>query len=326
MIKSRKIVYIIGFCEREVIACGQKGRCLKVKKNIKWYLFLMPFYIFFIWFWAIPSVNNLVYSFFKIDNLNFEFSYVGLDNYKKMFSDHRFIRSLTNTVFLVIGLTILIVLVSLFIANAVHRSRGPVKTFVRAAIYIPAITAEVILIMTWKFIFNPSQGILNYITGLFGIQPQDWLGNPSIAPFAVLFVVLTFTLGTPLIIFMAALGGIPDNYYEAATIDGANGIQRFFKITLPLLRPTMAFVIITSTIAAFQVFSVIYLMTGGGPAGATSTLVFQLYNTAFKYWDLGGASVISVVLFVICTIIAIIQYRFLLKRYSILRWDYEKTI
>lgn len=290
---------------------NKEGILSRIYTNKKYYLFLLPFYIFFIYFFALPALKTLIYSFFRVDNVGFKLKYIGLDNYKYIFGDYRFWTALKNTTLLVIVLTPLVIIVSLFIANSIYKEKSSIKTFIRAAIYIPAITAEVILILTWRFIFNPIYGVLNYIIGIVGIPPQDWLGNPYLVKVAVALVVLTFSLGGPLIIYLASLGGIPDTYYEAALIDGANGRQRFFKITLPLLKPTTLFIIITQTIGYFQIFSTIFLMTDGGPANSTVTLVFLLYATAFKYMNLGGASVISVVLFLICTSLAVIQYKFL---------------
>lgn len=290
---------------------NREGIFSKIYTNKINYLFLFPFYIFFITFFALPALKTLIYSFYKIDNVGFKLKFIGLENYRNVFEDYRFWTALKNTTLLVVVLTPLVIIVSLFIANSIYREKSSLKTFIRASIYIPAITAEVILILTWRFIFNPIYGVLNYIIGIIGIPPQDWLGNPDLVKLAVALVVLTFSLGGPLILYLASLGGIPDTYYEAALIDGANGRQRFFRITLPLLKPTTLFIIITQTIGYFQIFSTIFLMTDGGPANSTVTLVFLLYATAFKYMNLGGASVISVVLFLVCTSLAVIQYKFL---------------
>jgi len=283
----------------------------KIIKNKIYYLFLLPFYIFFIYFLVIPSVKVFYYSFFKINNIGFHLRFSGFDNYRNIFNDFRFWTAFINTTLMVVISIPMVVIISLFIANSIYREKSGLKTFVRAAIYIPAITAEIVLIMTWKYIFNPRVGMLNYLISLVGIPPMDWLGSPSLAPFSVVLVVLTFSLGTPLIIYLASLGSIPDSYYEAALIDGANKRKIFFKITLPLLRPTTVFIIISMTIAFFQIFSTPYLMTDGGPVNSTTTLVFLLYKTAFIYQNLGGASVIGVVLFIICTTIAFFQYKYM---------------
>ena len=280
-------------------------------KNRVYYLFLLPFYIFFIYFLVIPAVKIFYYSLFKINNVGFKLTFGGLYNYRNIFGDFRFWTSLKNTSLLVVVLIPMVVVVSLFIANSIYREKNRLKTFVRAAIYIPAITAEIVLIMTWKYIYNPRSGLLNYVLDIFKIPPQDWLGSTTLAPLALTLVVLTFSLGAPLIIYLASLGSIPESYYEAALIDGANSRQMFFRITLPLLRPTTVFIIISQTIGYFQIFSTPYLMTGGGPVNSTSTLVFLLYKTAFIYLDLGGAAVIGVVLFLMCTLIAFFQYKYL---------------
>lgn len=282
-----------------------------IYKNKIYYLFLLPFYFFFIYFLVIPAVKTFYYTFFKINNIGFQLKFAGFENYRNIFNDFRFWLSLRNTALLVVILVPLVVITSLFVANSIYREKSWLKTFIRAAIYIPAITAEVVLIMSWRFILNPRIGVLNYILGLVGIPPQDWLGTKSLALLSLSLVLFTFVIGTPLIIYLASLGTIPDTYYEAALIDGANQRQMFFNITLPLLKPTTLYIIVTSTIGFFQIFSTPYIMTDGGPVNSTTTLVLLLYKTAFTYENLGAASVIGVVLFIMCTIIALIQYKYL---------------
>ncbi|MCL5072387.1 MAG: sugar ABC transporter permease [Actinobacteria bacterium] len=282
-----------------------------IYKNKIYYLFLLPFYFFFIYFLVIPAVKTFYYTFFKINNVGFQLQFAGFTNYKYIFSDFRFWLALRNTAILVVILVPLVVITSLFIANSIYREKSWLKTFVRAAIYIPTITSEVVLIMSWKFILNPRVGILNYIISIFGIPYQDWLGTKSLALLSMSLVLFTFVIGAPLIIYLASLGTIPDTYYEAALIDGANQRQMFFNITLPLLKPTTLYIIVTSTIGFFQIFSTPYIMTDGGPVNSTTTLVLLLYKTAFTYENLGAASVIGVVLFIMCTIIALIQYKYL---------------
>ncbi|MEF9427038.1 MAG: sugar ABC transporter permease, partial [Candidatus Mariimomonas ferrooxydans] len=166
-------------------------------KNRVYYLFLLPFYVFFIYFLVIPAGKVFYYSLFQINNVGFKLTFDGLENYRNIFSDFRFWAALKNTSLLVVILIPMVVVVSLFIANSIYREKQRLKTFVRAAIYIPAITAEIVLIMTWKYIYNPRVGLLNYILSFFKIPPQDWLGSPTLAPLALTLVVLTFSLGAP---------------------------------------------------------------------------------------------------------------------------------
>lgn len=152
--------------------------------------------------------------------------------------------------------------------------------------------------------------MLNYLIGLFGFEPIAWLGTPKMALISVITVVVTFTIGQPVILFLAGLGGIPTDLYEAAMIDGANSRQRFFKITLPLLKPTTLFVTVTQVIGVFQVFVVVLLLTKGGPANGTQTIVYRMYEMAFDTFQFGYASAIGLVLILVIGVISWIQFRF----------------
>jgi multiple sugar transport system permease protein len=163
------------------------------------------------------------------------------------------------------------------------------------------------------WLFNHTFGLLNYLIGLFGIEPIAWLGTPMRALLSVMVVLVTFTIGQPIILFLAALGGIPADLYEAAMIDGANSRNRFFKITMPLLKPTILFVLVTQIIGTFQVFVIILLLTNGGPANSTQTIVFRIYQTAFDFFNFGYASALAVVMLIIVSLIAWLNFRFLGK-------------
>ena len=165
--------------------------------------------------------------------------------------------------------------------------------------------------MVWGWIFHPNYGILNYILSLFGVDPQVWLGNPSMAKWAILMVLVTLSVGQPIVLYMASVGNIPKDYLEAAEIDGANSNQVFWKITWPLLKPTTLYIVIITTINSFQCFSLIQLLTAGGPNYATTTIMYQVYERSFTLGQYGIASSMGVVLAVIVMLISVIQYKYL---------------
>lgn len=179
---------------------------------------------------------------------------------------------------------------------------------------MPVVSSGVILAMVWNIIYSREFGLLNAaleslgIFKLFGIEKIGWLAQAETALLSLAVVVVSWSLGQPLILFLAGLASIPEELYEAARLDGATGWQQFSRITLPLLQPTVLFVLVTLTIAVFQVFVVVLLMTLGGPANATQTIVFRLYENAFTFFKFGYASAMSVVLLVIISIIAALQF------------------
>lgn len=254
-------------------------------------------------------MQGLGYSFYDV-KLNGK-TWVGLGNFAKLYEDEAFWKALKNTVLIVVGVVPTALVVSLAISVLVFPLRKWLQTFFRLAFYLPVVASGVVLSMVWIWILNPTYGLLNYVIGLFGLEPVAWLGTPGRALLTIIAVVVTFILGQPIILFLAALGGIPADLYEAAMIDGANAWNRFARITLPLLKPTTLFVLVTQTIAVFQVFVVVLLLTNGGPANGTQTIVFRIYQTAFDFFNFGYASALGVVLLAVISIITWINFRLL---------------
>lgn len=273
------------------------------------YFFLLPAYFFFVIFTFVPILRGLSFSFYDV-KLSGK-TWVGLGNFEKLYNDAAFWKSLTNTVLIVLGVVPAGLVLSLGIAVLVFPLSRRLQTFYRMAFYLPVVASGVVLSMVWIWILHPTYGLLNYLIGLFGIEPVAWLGTPGKALMSIITVVVTFIIGQPIILFLAALGGIPSDLYESAMIDGANAWKRFIRITLPLLKPTTLFVVVTKTIAVFQVFVVILLLTGGGPANSTQTIVFRIYQTAFDFFNFGYASALGVVLLAIVCFITWINFRLL---------------
>ena len=271
------------------------------------YMFLLPFYSFFTLFFLVPLFQNIIYSLQKVGIRSS--TWIGLANYERLLRDDTFFKAVANTVVLVAALVPIVMVLGIGIAAIARPLSTRWQAYFRLAFYLPVVASAVVLTIVWKWILNPVYGLLNYILSLVGIEPIVWLGTTEWALPAVLIVVASFSIGTPIILFMAGLNAIPAELYEAAKIDGATPWQEFRHISLPLLRPTSAFVLIVTTIGTFQVFSVIQLLTKGGPANATQTIVYRIWETAFTLSDFGLAAAMSVVLLAIAFVIAIVQLR-----------------
>ncbi|GAB6169056.1 sugar ABC transporter permease [Clostridium carnis] len=282
---------------------------LAKKEWLTAYLFLLPAAIFFLGFVILPMIGGIIISFFNYTPRVSEF--IGMQNYIDIFRDPVFRKSLWNTIVLVIGNVPIVVVFSMFVSLTIYKRSSKVRSFFRSVFYLPAIASVVSITVVWNWIFHPNYGILNYILGLFGVDPLVWLGNPSIAKWAILMVLVTLSVGQPIVLYMASLGNIPKDYLEAAEIDGANERQVFWNITWPLLKPTTLYIVIITTINSFQSFSLIQLLTAGGPNYATTTIMYQVYERSFTLGQYGLASSMGVVLAVIVMTISVIQYKYL---------------
>jgi multiple sugar transport system permease protein len=276
------------------------------------YAFLLPAYAFFLAFTLIPLFQGLYFSFFKVKLTGLTF--VGVKHFVRLGHDEIFRYALLNTFLFVVIVVPLALALSLSIAVLVFPLRKRWQTFVRLAFYLPVVASAVVLSAVWLWIFNPTGGgWLNYLLGPLGRALDTgavaWLETYALPSLCV--VVLSWTIGQPVILFLAALGGIPPELHEAARIDGATEWQRFWRVTLPLLKPTTLFVLVTQTIGVFQVFVVVLLMTQGGPANATQTIVYQIYEKAFTSpYDFGYASAMATVLVVLVGTVAFLQFKF----------------
>jgi multiple sugar transport system permease protein len=273
------------------------------------YLFLLPALLFFMAFVLYPIIEAGSLSMYKYDV--FVKTFTGIANYKFLLKDEIFRKSLLNTVLLVAMDVPLTVVFALMISLIVYKKSKFIRSFARAVFYVPAISSIVTIGIVWKWIYNPMFGILNYLTGCVGLPAINWLGDPRYALLALTLVLFTITAGQPIILFIAALGNIPVTYLEAAEIDGASRWVKITKIIWPLIKPTSLYVIIITTINSFQTFAIVQLLTGGGPFYHTSTIVFQLYQTAFWNEEYGLASAMGIILAVIVVSISVLQYRFL---------------
>lgn len=278
------------------------------RRKAKWgYVFLLPWLIMFLVFYAYPLFYGTAVSFtnFSLGKM----SWVGVGNYVKIFQDYRFWRSLRG----MLGYCIIIIPMQVFIpmwaANTIYPYKRGLNTASKLLVYMPGVTCSVALVLAWKFMLDPNLGFVSRFLKSV-IDPHFTLFDNALhaIPALSLLIVLS-NMGANLIIYSAALGNIPADFYEAAELDGASPGQQFRLITMPLLHPTIVYVFVTATIAALQVFIIPQLMTSGGPNYTTSTLLMLIYDSAFANNQFGYASALGVILFLITAVIAVVQFR-----------------
>ncbi|NWQ42239.1 sugar ABC transporter permease [Bacillus sp. EB106-08-02-XG196] len=287
----------------------KKVRSKTIRRNrIIAYTFLLPNIIGFLIFILIPVIASFFMSFTSWNGFGVV-EFIGLDNYKQLLNDENFKISFFNSIlFMVISVPITLFL-SMLIAVALNQGIRFVKVF-RTAVFLPYVTATIAVAAVWQLIFNPTMGPINGVLMNLGIdQPPGWLSSPTWALISVSIVYIWHSVGYYMVLFLAGLQSIPDYLYEAAELDGAGPISKFFNITVPMLSPVLFFTTIIGVINSFKVFDLIYVLTGGGPGRSTHVLVYDIYNTAFKQFEYGYASAMAYVLFLLILVISIIQFR-----------------
>ena len=283
--------------------------------SLSGYLFILPNFIGFLLFMFLPILAALVLAFVKWDMLSpIPPKFVAFDNFIKLIHDNYFWRYSWNTVFLMMVIPVQM-LGSLFLAIVLNQKLKGIVLF-RAIYFLPTISAGVALLILWTWIFQYDVGLFNSMLAAVGIKGPNWLMSMTWAKPAIMIMTFwTAVGGYSMVLYLASLQGISPDLYEAADIDGANAWQRFWSITWPLVSPTTFFIFITSIIGGFQGgFEAAYVMTQGGPSGATTTLSYYIYNHAYQYFNMGYASAISWFLFIAIFIVTLFNWRFGGKR------------
>jgi multiple sugar transport system permease protein len=282
----------------------------KTKDTIVGYLFLAPALLLFLVFIAEPVVASVMLSFTKY-NVITPYKFVGLDNIKQFFQDERLGLVYWNTFKYILILTPLHVIMGLLLALAVQRKMAKGwKYFYRTVFYFPVLATSAAVAVAWSFIFNTDFGIMNYFLSLFGIDAIPWMQSPNWVFLAVAIYSFWKFIGNAFLYYFIGLQNIPETLYEAAEIDGANTIQRFFNITLPMLSPMLFFVLVTTLIGTTQIFDEPYLITGGGPGDASRSVNMYIYEIAFQHHEMGYASTVSISLFLAILLITALQFAF----------------
>ncbi len=279
-----------------------------VRRKIAPYLLIFPNLLIYCIFTFVPVVWVAVLSFTDY-NVYKPGSWVGLSNYADLWRDGIFLQSLTNTLFYWVFTVAPAMAVGLIAAILVSAKIRGAALF-RAIIYLPGIISSVAISMIWLWMYDPLQGPVNLVLGLFGFGGENWLKDPQFSLFSVIVVGIWVGIGFAMIVYLAGLQGIPEHLYEAAGIDGATRIRQFFSITLPLLRPISFFLFVTATIMSFQVFDLVYIMTQGGPVNSTTTIVNEIVKAGFDRYQMGYASAMSMVLLIATLLITFANYKF----------------
>lgn len=286
-----------------------KANKLKMRETIVSYCFLAPALFFFILFVLIPMGMGIFTSFFKYTMK--EFTFIGIQNYITMFKDSTFIKSLVNTLIIVVGSVPIVVAFALFVSSQTYEKNAFTRSFFRCVFFLPVVTGTVAVTVVWKWIYDPLSGIMNYILKSSHLIDQNimWLGDKKYALAAIIIILLTTAVGQPIILYIASMGNIDKSLIEASEVDGATKFQVFWKIKWPSLLPTTLYIVVITTINSFQCFSLIQLLTSGGPNFSTTTIMYYLYEKAFKLSEYGYANAMGVFLAVVIGLISFVQFK-----------------
>ncbi len=280
------------------------------------YLFLLPAFVLLATFFFIPFIETIILSFKDFSNDIYNPTFVGLSNYVKLFNSKEFFITIFNTFLFLMMVVPILAILPLIVAIFINQKIKGVNIY-KILIYLPVIISIVVVAIAFKWLYA-QQGIFNYFLELCGLNAIGWLTDTRFALFAVSIVTIYKGIGYYMMIYLSALIGVPKDLYEAADIDGASEIKKHLTVTVPQIMPTIALVVIISSISALKVFTEIYVMTKGGPLNSTKTIVYYIYERAFENLDLSMASAASVVLLFVILIFSIINITcFENKRYKI---------
>jgi len=276
-------------------------------------LFMLPALLIFTVFLIYPVISSFFYSFTNWNGVNLVPSYIGLDNYRELIVDEDVWNSLYITFYIAIMLTLGSNVLGLILALCLQGSNW-IQKGLRVWFLIPLLISPLAIGYIWNYIYSPIDGILNMFIEWLGMPGQDWLGNKNLAINSVIFSIIWQNLALSMIIYVAGLQSIPKDLYEASDIDGAGLLRRFWRMTFPLIAPAFTFNMVVTMIFGLKNFDIIFIMTGGGPAGATENLALLLYRQAFTFNRMGYGSAIAVLMFAIVLIISTLQVVILRKR------------
>ena len=288
------------------LSIHQRSRVLARKETLSAYLFLLPSLIFFLGFVVAPMVMCLVYSFFDMGLNMDEATFVGLGNYFEMFQDAIFQKGFLNTVIIVVVAVPTVTAFSLWVSSAIYQMKAFTRSFYRCVFYLPVVTGTVAVTVVWKWMFNPYNGLINQIFDSVGF---NWLGNSSTALACIIMILFTTSIGQPIVLYVAALGNVDHSLVEAAQVDGATKFQVFWKVNWPQIMPTTLYILVITTINSFQCFALIQLLTSGGPNHATDTIMYYIFDMAYKYHRFGYANAMGVILAIIIAIFSAVQFK-----------------
>ena len=285
---------------------------LRRRETVAGYLFLLPSLIFFIGFVVVPMVMCVVTSFFDANmDLNTPDKFIWLNNYIELWKDPVFLKALKNTFIIVVVSVPFTCIFSLWVASAIYKMKEGLLSFFRIVFYLPVVTGSVAVTVVWKWMYNNYYGIFNYVLKNTGVISKNinWLGDPKYALGCIILILLTTSVGQPIVLYVSALGNVDNSLVEASEVDGANNLQVFWRIKWPQIMPTTLYILVITTINSFQCFALIQLLTSGGPNYATETVMYYIYYTAFKLYRFGYGNAMGVILAIFIGILSAIQFR-----------------
>jgi len=273
-------------------------------------LLLLPATLGLLVFLIYPILATIRTSFYDVSTLSLKYVPVGFANYLKAFQDKTFFTAIGNTLFYTITAVLLQVLLALVLALLLKTAFPGVGIF-RTAFFLPGVTSLVVVSTVWKIMYHTDVGIINNFLRMLNLAPVGWLTNPNVSLWSIIIIGVWKEVGFSMLVLLGGLNTIPGDFYEAAAIDGASGWRSFWSITLPLLRRSLLFVSVLATVNAVKVFIPIYMLTQGGPADSTQTLVHFIYQTVFSYFKLGYGSALSILLLFLVGGLVAVQFRVL---------------
>ena len=278
-----------------------RSRALVIRETRSAYLFLLP------------SLILCVYTSFFDSTMGKDAKdvFIGFSNYAELWSDPIFLRSLKNTIIIVVVSVPTVCVFSLWVSSVIYNLKGPVLSAFRCIFYLPVVTGSVAVTVVWKWMFNNYYGIFNYVGKAAGILDSNinWLGDERFALWCIILILFTTSVGQPIVLYISALGNVDTTLVEAAEVDGANKIQLFWKIKWPLIMPTTLYILVITTINSFQCFALIQLLTSGGPNHSTDTVMYYIYYSAFKLYRYGYANSMGVILAIFIAVLSAVQFK-----------------
>ena len=292
------------------ITLSTKNRKLMIHETVTSYLFLLPFLIFFVGFVLYPMFMCVYTSFFDA-TMGREDIFVGFDNYVTLSKDPIFWKALWNTLIIVVVSVPVTCAFSLWVASAISKMPIAATSAFRCIFYLPVVTGSVAVTVVWKWMFNNYYGIFNYLGNTLGLFEGriNWLGDERFALGCIITILLTTSVGQPIVLYVSALDNVDKSLVEAAEVDGATSMQAFWKIKWPQMMPTTLYILVITTINSFQCFALIQLLTSGGPNNSTMTIMYYIYYNAFKLYKYGYGNAIGVIRAIIIAILSAVQFR-----------------
>ena len=293
------------------VATG-RSKALVRRETRSAYLFLLPNLIFFVGFVVIPMILCVYTSFFDSTmGKDVEDVFIGLKNYTELWQDPIFLRALKNTFVIVLVSVPTVCIFSLWVSALIYRMKGAVLSTFRCVFYLPVVTGSVAVTVVWKWMFNNYYGIFNYVGKGMGVIDNNinWLGDERFELWCIILILFTTSVGQPIVLYVSALGNVDTSLVEASEVDGANNIQKFWKIKWPLIMPTTLYILVITTINSFQCFALIQLLTSGGPNHSTDTVMYYIYYSAFKLYRYGYGNAMGVVLAIFIALLSAVQFK-----------------